>query len=448
MKVAVIGTGYVGLVAGTCFADSGNSVICVDIDKEKIKRLESGDPVIYEQGLEFLLKKNIREKRISFTDNLDAAIKTCQVIFMAVGTPSADDGSADLQYLEAAVRSTAQAMTEYRVIVNKSTVPVGTAAQTALWISEELKKKGNESIPFDVVSNPEFLKEGTAVQDFQRPDRVVIGTSSERALLLMKELYSPFLRVSERFHIMDNVSAEITKYASNCFLATKISFMNQMAHLCDHVGGDIEMVRKAMGADHRIGDKFLFPGIGYGGSCFPKDVKALIHTGEKLGCPMSILTEVESVNKKQKTYLIPLLRGYFDKKGSSLKGRTIAIWGLSFKPGTDDIREAPSVIMINTLIKEGVQIRVFDPVATDNIRALFGNTIMYGEDPYTILKGTDALMISTEWNEFRMPDYDRIKELMNHPLILDGRNLYNAGIMKRHGFAYYSVGRPPVLETE
>jgi UDPglucose 6-dehydrogenase len=445
MNVAVVGTGYVGLVAGTCFADTGNQVTCVDIDLDKIKRLESGDPVIYEQGLEFLLKKNIKEKRIHFTNDLGQAVEDCTVIFMAVGTPSADDGSANLTYLEAAARAIGRFMNGYRVVVNKSTVPVGTAQLVNGWIAEELKKRGKGEISFDVVSNPEFLKEGTAVQDFQRPDRVVIGTSSEKALDIMKELYTPFFRTSERFQIMDNISAEITKYAANCFLATKISFMNQMAVLCDRVGGDIEKVRSAMGSDPRIGDKFLFPGIGYGGSCFPKDVKALIHTGQQLGSPMSILTEVEEVNKRQKTYLLPIIKKHFESRGSKLAGKTFGVWGLSFKPGTDDIREAPSVEMITELLKLGVQIRVFDPVAIDNVRLVFGDKIIYGEDPYSILRGADALLIHTEWSEFRLPDFDGMKSLMNSPLIFDGRNLFTRASMKKHGLIYYSVGRPAVI---
>ncbi len=440
MKIAVIGTGYVGLVAGTCFADTGNQVTCVDIDEKKINRLKKGDPIIYEPGLDSLMGINIKEKRLFFTTDIIKSVQANQVLFIAVGTPPEEDGSADLSFVIQVAKDIGKHMNEYKVVVNKSTVPVGTADLVKETISKELSLR-NVSFDFDVISNPEFLKEGSALDDFAKPDRVVLGGKSEKALGIMSELYAPFTRTNNRIHLMDNRSAEVTKYAANSLLATKISFMNEMAGLCEKVGADIDHVRTAIGADSRIGNKFLFPGVGYGGSCFPKDVKAIVKTGKDNGLNMELLNSVEEVNAKQKKVLAQKLINVFAEKGISLKSSRIAVWGLAFKPKTDDMREAPSIDVIEILLAKGCIIKAYDPVAMGNAKKIFGNSIEFHGNAYDVLKNADALLIHTEWNEFRTPDFDKVKELMKRALIFDGRNLYDPKKMKENGFMYYSIGR-------
>jgi UDPglucose 6-dehydrogenase len=435
MKVCVIGTGYVGLVAGTCFAETGNDVLCVDIDEQKVATLKSGVPTIYEPGLEELMRRNMKENRLSFTTDLTGAVKRSLFCFIAVGTPERPDGAADLGGVLAVARAIGEAMDGYRVIVDKSTVPVGTAERVRREIAEVT------SHPFDVVSNPEFMKEGAAIDDFTRPDRVVIGTDSEKAAELMRDLYGPFLRTDNPMLVMDTKSAEMTKYAANALLATKISFMNEIANLCDRVGADINAVRRGVGTDKRLGPHFLFPGVGYGGSCFPKDVKAVIYTAEEHGLEFSLLRSVDSVNDRQKHVLVHKVKAHF---GADLRGRTFSVWGLSFKPRTDDMREAPSVTIIEGLLTSGANVRVHDPEALDEARRRFGDRVSYHEVNYEALDGTDALLVVTEWNEFRNPDFPRMKKLLREPVIFDGRNLYEPSEMAEHGFVYYSIGRPRV----
>ena len=432
MKITVIGTGYVGLVAGACFADMGNDVICVDNNKQKLEQLEKGIIPIYEPGLEELVKSNTLEKRLTFSSDLDSAVKASEVCFIAVGTPQGEDGSADLQYVLGVAEEIAKAMNGYKVIVDKSTVPVGTADKVAEII------KQYTSYPFDVVSNPEFLKQGNAVDDFLYPDRVVIGSNSDRATQIMQDIYSPFFRTGNRVIVMDVKSAEMTKYAANSFLATKISFMNEIANLCEKVGADAEMVRVGMSTDSRIGNKFLFPGLGYGGSCFPKDVKALIKTGLDNNCEMNIIKAADEANKKQRVNFLNKIIKHF---GEDLTGKTFAVWGLSFKPKTDDLREAPSITIINDLLKRGAKVKAFDPKAMETAKFYFKDRITYSIGAYEALEGADALLLLTEWNEFRRPDFERVKSLLKQPIIFDGRNQYNAARVREKGFKYFQIGK-------
>lgn len=432
MKITVIGTGYVGLVAGACLADMGNDVICIDNDSEKLEKLHNGIIPIYEPGLEELVKSNVQENRLTFSSDLDKAVKECEVCFIAVGTPQSEDGSADLQYVFEVAKSIAKAMNGYKVIVDKSTVPVGTAQKVTAIIEE------NTEFPFDVVSNPEFLKQGNAVDDFLHPDRVIIGSNSEKATKIMQDIYSPFFRTGNRIIVMDVKSAEITKYASNSFLATKISFMNEIANLCEKVGADAEMVRVGMSTDTRIGNKFLFPGLGYGGSCFPKDVKALIKTGQDYNCNMSIINAVDCVNKEQREIFLEKI---YSKFGKNLSDKTFAVWGLAFKPKTNDMREAPAITIINALLKLGAKIQAYDPKAFDLAKLYFGDRITYSKSAYAALEGADALLLLTEWNEFRCPDFAKIKTLMKQPIIFDGRNQWNGEKLTERGFTYSQVGK-------
>ncbi|MCM2358454.1 MAG: UDP-glucose/GDP-mannose dehydrogenase family protein [Geobacteraceae bacterium] len=442
MKICIIGTGYVGLVAGTCFAESGNDVVCVDVDEAKIEGLKQGVIPIYEPGLKELVLRNSEEGRLSFTTDLAAAVKGALVNFIAVGTPPGEDGSADLQHVIDVARTIGRQMDSFKIVVDKSTVPVGTADKVRQAVAAELDARGL-SIEFDVVSNPEFLKEGAAIDDFMKPDRVVIGTDNVRTAELMKELYAPFMRKSNRMIVMDIRSAEMTKYAANAMLATKISFMNQIANLCDCMGADVAAVREGIGSDSRIGYDFLFPGVGYGGSCFPKDVKALVKTAEECGYDFLLLKAVEEVNERQKLVLprkIELLLGA-GGGDKPLAGKTIALWGLSFKPRTDDMREAPSVVIIEQLLELGATVRAHDPVAIKEAARIFGERIEFSHNPYEILQGADVLAIVTEWNEYRNPDFDKIKSLLRQPLIVDGRNLYHPGRMRGAGFQYLPIGR-------
>lgn len=432
MKITVIGTGYVGLVAGACLADMGNNVICVDNDLEKLKKIQNGIIPIYEPGLEELVKSNVMENRLNFSFDLDYAVKNSEVCFIAVGTPQGDDGSADLQYVFTVAKSIAKAMNDYKVIVDKSTVPVGTAEKVARIIQE------NSKYPFDIVSNPEFLKQGNAVEDFLHPDRVVIGSNSEKATRIMQDIYAPFFRTGDRVIVMDVKSAEMTKYASNSFLATKISFMNEIANLCEKVGADAEMVRIGMSTDTRIGNKFLFPGLGYGGSCFPKDVKALIKTGKDNNCSMSIINAADIVNRNQRLILLDKI---YSKFGNNLSNKIFAIWGLAFKPKTNDMRESPSITVINELLSRGAKIQAYDPKAFDLARFYFGDKIIYAKSAYSALENADAMLLLTEWNEFRRPDFDRIKSLMKNPIIFDGRNQYDGNRLIERGFDYTCVGK-------
>ncbi|MBR6098212.1 UDP-glucose/GDP-mannose dehydrogenase family protein [bacterium] len=432
MRLTVIGTGYVGLVAGACLADMGNNVTCVDNNLEKLKQLEQGIIPIYEPGLDELVKANVAEHRLSFSSDIDKAVKEATVCFIAVGTPQGEDGSADLQYVFEVAKSIAKSMNGYKVIVDKSTVPVGTAEKVAEIIRQ------NTDYDFDVVSNPEFLKQGNAVDDFLRPDRVIIGSDSEKATKIMQEIYAPFLRTANRIILMDIKSAEMTKYAANSFLATKISFMNEIANLCEKVGADAEMVRIGMATDTRIGNKFLFPGLGYGGSCFPKDVKALIRTGYEHNNPMTIAEAVDKTNKKQRELFIKKITDVF---GTDLTGKTFAIWGLSFKPKTNDMREAPSITIINALLDMGAKVQAYDPKAYDTAQFYLGDKVTYAGSSYDALKNADSLIVLTEWNEFRRPDFERIKQSLKRPAIFDGRNLYEPTRIKEKGFSYYPIGR-------
>ncbi len=442
MKVCVIGTGYVGLVAGACFADSGNTVICVDIDKEKIEKLKKGVIPIYEPGLKEIVLNNVEKERLFFTTSIKEGVEKSDIIFIAVGTPEGEDGSADLSYVLQAARDIAKHMNGYKIIVNKSTVPVGTAEK----VKKEVEKITNH--PFDVVSNPEFLKEGAAVQDFLKPDRIVIGTNSEKARKIMVDLYSPFVRKKERIILMDNVSAELTKYAANSMLATRISFMNDLANLAEKVGADIEKVRIGIGTDSRIGLAFLFPGVGYGGSCFPKDVKAILKTGEEYGHKLKVIDAVERVNKEQRKIMVDRVLKFFN---NNVEGKTFAVWGLSFKPNTDDMREAPSIDIIKGLVEKGAHIQAYDPVATENAKRVFKklgieDKITFCAKQYGALQDADALIVVTEWMEFRKPDFEIIKKLMKTNTIFDGRNIYKPEQMKELGFNYFSIGRKPVIQ--
>lgn len=432
MKITVIGTGYVGLVAGACLADMGNNVICVDNNEDKLKKLENGIIPIYEPGLEELVKSNVSENRLRFTSNIDNAVKESEVCFIAVGTPQGEDGSADLQYVLGVAKEIAKAMNGYKVIVDKSTVPVGTAKQVTELIKQYTK------YDFDVVSNPEFLKQGNAVDDFLSPDRVVIGSNSEKATAIMQEIYAPFFRTGNRVIVMDVESAEMTKYASNSFLATKISFMNEIAQLCEKVGANAEMVRVGMSTDSRIGNKFLFPGLGYGGSCFPKDVKALIKTGVDNGVDMNIIKSADETNKLQRKLFIDKIVSRF---GENLSDKVFAVWGLAFKPKTDDMREAPAITIINELLNRGAKIQAYDPKAMESAKYHFQNRIIYSKTSYEALKNADALLLLTEWNEFRRPDMDKIKELLKTPVIFDGRNQYNVERITQRGFEYICIGK-------
>ena len=431
MKLAVVGTGYVGLVIGACFAENGNDVICVDSDAAKIDSLQRGCLPIYEPGLGELVARNGAEKRLRFTTALPAAVESAQVVFIAVGTPPGEDGSADLTHVLGVARDIGRAMTGYTVIVTKSTVPVGTAARLRDAVQRETAQ------PFSVVSNPEFLKQGAAIDDFMRPDRVVIGAEDRRAAELMQKLYAPFTRTGAPIQLMDCASAELCKYASNAMLATRVSFMNEIAAICELFGADVDKVRRAMAADRRIGPSFLFPGIGYGGSCFPKDIKALVSSSRAAGYRCRILESVEAVNASQKLRLVEKMQAHFD----SLKDRTIAVWGLSFKPRTDDMREAPSVPTIEGLLAAGATVQAYDPQAAGAARTVFGHRITYAQRSYDALDGADALAIVTEWSEFREPDFARMRALMRAPVIFDGRNVFDVDQMRTEGFTYYSIGR-------
>jgi UDPglucose 6-dehydrogenase len=433
MKIAVIGTGYVGLVVGACFAETGNAVTCVDKDAAKIRALNRGRIPIYEPGLEELVRRNSAEKRLSFTTGLPDAVKRADVVFIAVGTPTGEDGSADLRHVLAVAKEIGQALNGYKVIVDKSTVPAGTAER----VREAIRKETQE--PFSVVSNPEFLKQGAAVEDFLKPDRVVIGADDERAAAIMTDLYRPFTRTGAPIMVMDCISAELCKYAANAMLATRISFMNEIANVCERFGGDADKVRQAIGSDKRIGPAFLFPGIGYGGSCFPKDVKAIVKFSADQKYRFRILEAVESVNDAQKLRLLDRL----DKQlGKNLKGKTIAVWGLAFKPRTDDMREAPAIPIIEGIRARGGKVRAFDPEARKSGESIFGKKIYYAKNAYDALKDADALLVVTEWNEFREPDFTKMKRVMKNPLILDGRNIFNPKQMRDLGFTYSSIGRP------
>jgi UDPglucose 6-dehydrogenase len=432
MKIAVVGTGYVGLVTGTCFAETGNRVTCVDIDPNKINKLAAGEITIYEPGLEKIFLRNLREGRLQFTTDLREGIADAEIIFLALPTPPGEDGSADLRYVLGVAADLGKLLTDYKVIVDKSTVPVGTAEKVQAAIAAHYAGE------FDVVSNPEFLREGVAVDDFMKPDRVVIGTQSERARKVMNDLYAPFVRQGNPIIFMDEKSAELTKYAANSFLATKISFMNEIAQLCERMGADVDMVRRGIGSDDRIGKRFLFPGIGYGGSCFPKDVQALIKSAEDVQYNFSILQAVEAVNERQKKHLLPKIRNHFT---GNLTGVRLALWGLAFKPNTDDIREAPALQLIEALTSEGAIIVAYDPEAMSNVKKLVGDKIQYASNPYDALVGADALIIATEWSEFRTPDFDRIGETLQHKVIFDGRNLFDVKQMKALGYHYESIGR-------
>ncbi len=438
MKIVVVGTGYVGLVTGTCFAEIGVDVVCVDIDAEKIARIERGDIPIYEPGLDEMVVRNMKAGRLRFSTDLSACLDGVEIVFSAVGTPPDEDGSADLRYVLDVAHNVGRYMTDYLVVVTKSTVPVGTARKVKAAIQSELDKRGVD-IEFDVASNPEFLKEGNAIADFMRPDRVVVGVDSKRAEALMQKLYKPFMVNKYRIIITDIPSAEMTKYAANAMLATRISFMNEIALLCDEVGANVNAVRKGIGADDRIGSRFLYAGCGYGGSCFPKDVKALIKTAEENHCDMQILKAVERVNESQKELLYRRLSHYFE---GNLSGKTIAVWGLSFKPETDDMREAPSLVLIDKLCGAGARVKVYDPVAMSECRRRIGDKVEYARNIYEAVADVDALLIVTEWKEFRMPDWAAVLRVMKSPVIFDGRNIYDPDEMKELGFVYHSIGRP------
>ncbi len=432
MKITVVGTGYVGLVTGTCLAETGNTVICVDINEEKVKKMKEGVVPIYEPHLDTLFHRNIKAGRLSFTTNLQEAIEHSVIIFLALPTPPGEDGSADLSYVLGVAEDLGKLIKDYKVIVDKSTVPVGTADKVRAAVAK------NAKVEFDVVSNPEFLREGFAVDDFLKPDRVVIGASSEKARKTMEELYKPYVRQGNPIVFMDEKSAELTKYAANAFLATKITFMNEIANLCEKLGADVDMVRIGIGSDDRIGKRFLFPGIGYGGSCFPKDVQALAKSADEVKYDFKILHSVMEVNEKQKTIIVPKINSYFN---NNLKGKHFAIWGLAFKPDTDDIREAPSLFVIEELLKAGATVAAHDPEAMENVKKIFGDKIKYSEDPYTVLQNADALIIATEWALFRTPDFDRVSASLKNKVIFDGRNLYGLDQMKKLGYYYCSIGR-------
>jgi UDPglucose 6-dehydrogenase len=433
MKIAVVGTGYVGLVSGTCFAETGNTVTCIDIDINKVTKLSNGEITIYEPGLEKIFLRNLREGRLKFTTNLEEGIKDAAIVFLALPTPPGEDGSADLKYVLGVAKDLGNILTDYKVIVDKSTVPVGTAEKVHQAISANCK------VAFDVVSNPEFLREGVAVDDFMKPDRVVIGTSSDRAKKVMSDLYAPYVRQGNPIIFMDEKSAELTKYAANSFLATKISFMNEIAQLCERLGADVDMVRKGIGSDERIGKRFLFPGIGYGGSCFPKDVQALIKSSEDVNYNFQILKAVEDVNEAQKLHLMPKIYAYFN---NDLVGKHFALWGLAFKPNTDDIREAPALYLIEALTAAGATVTAFDPEGMPNVKKQIGDVINYVDNQYDALQNADALVIATEWSEFRTPDFEKIDAALKNKAIFDGRNLFEVKDIREKGYHYESVGRP------
>jgi UDPglucose 6-dehydrogenase len=435
MKIAVVGTGYVGLVTGTCFAETGNTVTCVDIDVEKVKKLSSGQITIYEPGLELLFERNVKQERLFFTTNLAQGIKDAKIIFLALPTPPGEDGSADLKYILGVAKDLGPLLEQYTVIVDKSTVPVGTADKVRDRIAAGAK------VEFDVVSNPEFLREGVAVEDFMKPDRVVIGTKSEKAKKIMETLYAPFVRQGNPLVFMDERSAELTKYAANSFLATKISFMNEIANLCELLNADVDAVRKGIGTDSRIGKRFLFPGIGYGGSCFPKDVQALHKSSEEVNYGFKILDAVMEVNATQKTKLIPRIKDYYR---GNLKDKVFAVWGLAFKPHTDDIREAPALYNIEELLKAGAKVKAHDPEAMENVKRLLGDRVQFCESQYEAAKDADAIFIATEWPEFRTPDFEKLESILKEKVIFDGRNLYDISQMKELGYTYFSIGRETI----
>ena len=434
MKICVIGTGYVGLVVGACFAEMGNFVICVDNDEEKLKKLKNGIVPIYEPGLEDLIKFNVGEKRLSFSSDLEMAVKESLICFIAVGTPQGEDGSADMKYVYTVAEQIGKALNGYKVIVDKSTVPVGTAEK----VTEIIKNNAKEEFKneFDVVSNPEFLKQGAAVEDSLKPDRIVIGSNSERATKIMYELYSSFLRTGNPVITMDVKSAEMTKYAANSFLAVKISYINEIANICEKVGANVDMVRLGMAADRRIGSQFLFPGLGYGGSCFPKDVKALLNTAKENGCEYDILKSADSVNFKQRKLFIEKIEKYYN----NIKGKTFAVWGLAFKPNTNDMREAPSITIINALLEKGAIIKAYDPKAMENAKIIFGDKIVYSNSSYETLENTDALLLLTEWNEFKRPDFNRVADALKDKIIFDGRNIYDRNVLELRGLKYIRIG--------
>lgn len=433
MKIAVVGTGYVGLVTGTCFSETGNKVTCIDIDQNKVNKLSKGEITIYEPGLEKIFLRNLREGRLTFTTNLAEGVKEAEIVFLALPTPPGEGGAADLRYVLGVAKDLGKIMTDYKVLVDKSTVPVGTAEKVHAAVAENYKGE------FDVVSNPEFLREGVAVDDFMKPDRVVVGTRSERAKKLMSDLYAPFVRQGNPVIFMDEKSAELTKYTANSFLATKISFMNEIAQLCEKVGADVDMVRRGIGSDDRIGKRFLFPGIGYGGSCFPKDVQALIMSSEEVNYDFKILKAVEAVNEAQKLHLIPKIEKFFS---GNLKGKHFALWGLAFKPNTDDIREAPALYVIDALLAAGATVTAYDPEAMLNVKNTIGDKVKYAENQYDALEGADALVIATEWSEFRTPDFEMIEARLKNKVIFDGRNLFDVKFITSLGYHYESIGRP------
>lgn len=432
MKIAVVGTGYVGLVTGTCLAETGNDVICVDIDKKKVEKMRNGEVPIYEPHLDVLFERNIKQGRLSFTTDLEEAVEPAQVVFLALPTPPGEDGSADLSYVLGVADDLGKIMKDYKVLVDKSTVPVGTAEK----VTAAVKK--NATVDFDVVSNPEFLREGFAVDDFLKPDRVVVGTSSDRAQKIMEELYKPYVRQGNPIIFMDEKSAELTKYAANAFLATKITFMNEVANLCERLDADVDKVRIGIGTDTRIGKRFLFPGIGYGGSCFPKDVQALAKSAAEVDYDFTILSSVMRVNEDQKTIIVPKIKDFY---GGDLKGKHFALWGLAFKPDTDDIREAPALYIIDKLVEAGATITAFDPEAMDNVKELLGDKISFADDQYSALENADALIIATEWSVFRSPEFSKVSSLLKEKVVFDGRNLYELETMKDLGFYYNSIGR-------
>lgn len=436
MKITIVGTGYVGLVTGTCFSEVGIDVTCVDIDKKKIEDLENGIMPIYEPGLEPMVKRNQDKNRLHFSTSLKDSIKDSEAVFIAVGTPPGEDGSADLKYVLAVAREVGQHMNDYLVVVTKSTVPVGTAKKVRSAVQDELTKRGS-NLNFDVASNPEFLKEGAAIQDFLKPDRIVVGVESEEAKKTMEKLYKPFLLNGHPTIFMDIPSAEMTKYAANSMLATKISFMNDIANLCEIMGADVNMVRKGIGSDSRIGTKFIYPGVGYGGSCFPKDVKALIKTADENGYQMKVLKSVEDVNEAQKSVLVTKVKKHF---GNDLSGMTFAMWGLSFKPKTDDMREAPSIVIANQLMEAGAKVKAFDPVAMEEAKRDLGDTITYAKDEYDALVDADALLLVTEWPEFRIPNFDVVGKLLKNKVIFDGRNIYDREELRENEFTYFGIG--------
>ena len=439
MKITVVGTGYVGLVTGTCLAETGNHECCVDIDERKVNKLRNGQITIYEPGLEKLFERNLKEERLSFTTSLKEGLEEAEIIFLALPTPPGEDGSADLKYVLGVAGDIGELLTEYKIIIDKSTVPVGTAEKVHAAIAKNYKGE------FDVVSNPEFLREGVAVEDFMKPDRIVIGTTSERAKTILTELYTPYVRQGNPIIFMDERSAELTKYAANAFLATKISFMNEIAQMCERLGADVDMVRRGIGSDDRIGKRFLFPGIGYGGSCFPKDVKALVYSAKEVAYDFKILNAVTDVNEIQKTHLVSKIRRYYN---NDLTGKRFAVWGLAFKPNTDDIREAPALEIINALLDGGASVCAFDPEAVNNVKEILGDKISYSEAQYECIENADALIITTEWNEFRTPDFDKILSSLKDPVIFDGRNVFDVQIMEKKGFHYESIGRPLVNQPK